>query len=364
MKAKKRILSGILLAVLLAGCSVQEPQPAPQLQEPVGLAPDTATAYVGEIYNMVRYDSKVVPYVQELYFSADGVIAQVYCYPGMQVQAGDILAELDLSYVQTQIAELEEDLECTKNTDAYANDLLQLDIQLLQAQLRQLQQSGTSQQIALKENEIAQQEAALRQQQAMQALELQEKQCQLEKLQAQLANNVLQAPFSGRLISAEGLQKGKAVKADEAIAFLADESKLHLSGAYIKEGYLNTADRVYAHIGGAQYDIALRPMDQQEYLAAVLAGTTVETQFDILGSEQNLPAVEAGQYAAICIVTDYAKDALLVPTEAVLQDAQGSYVYVQENGTYARRVVKVGITTDHLTQILEGLQEGEVVYVQ
>ena len=115
MKAKKRILSGILLAVLLAGCSVQEPQPAPQLQEPVGLAPDTATAYVGEIYNMVRYDSKVVPYVQELYFSADGVIAQVYCYPGMQVQAGDILAELDLSHVQTQIAELEGKLAGVNN---------------------------------------------------------------------------------------------------------------------------------------------------------------------------------------------------------------------------------------------------------
>ena len=364
MKAKQRVLSAILLAALLAGCGARELQPAPQLQEPVGIAPDTAKAYIGEIYNLVCFDSKVVPYVEELYFSADGVIAQVYCYPGMQVQAGDVLAELDLSQVQAQLTELEADLEYTKTTNDYANTLLQQEIQLLQSQLRQLQENGTSQQIALKENEIAQQEATLRQQQAMQEQELQEKQRQLEKMQAQMENNVLQAPFSGVIVSAEGLQKGNKVKADEAIAFLADESKLHLSGAYIKEGYLNTADRVYAHIGGAEYDVALRPMDQQEYLAAVLAGATVETQFDILGLEQSEAQVEAGQYAAICLITDYAKDALLVPTQAVLQDAQGSYVYVEENGTHTRRWVKVGITTDHLTQILEGLQEGEVVYVQ
>lgn len=364
MKAKQRILSVILLAALLTGCSPREPQPAPQLQEPVGIAPDTAEAYIGEIYDLACFDSKVVPYVEELYFSADGVIARVYCYPGMEVQAGDVLAELDLSQVQAQITQLEADLEHTKTTNAYSNTLLELDIQLLQSQLRQLQNSGTAQQIALKENEIAQQEAVLRQQQEMQELELQEKQRQLEKLQAQLKNNVLQAPFSGRILSAEGLQKGKTVKADEAVAFLADESKLHLSGAYIKEGYLNAADRVYARIGAAEYDVALRPIDQQEYLAAVLAGTTVETQFDILGPEQDLPAVEVGQYAAICLITNYARDALLIPTEAILQDAQGSYVYVEENGAHIRRAVKVGIITDHLTQILEGLQEGEVVYVQ
>ena len=55
-----------LMAFLLAGCNTQQPQPAPQLQEPVGLLPDTATVYTGELYNMMSFDSKVVSYVEEL----------------------------------------------------------------------------------------------------------------------------------------------------------------------------------------------------------------------------------------------------------------------------------------------------------
>ena len=321
-----------LMAFLLAGCNTQQPRPAPQLQEPVGLLPDTATVYTGELYNMMSFDSKVVSQVEELFFSMDGVVATVYCYPGMEVEAGEVLAELDIASVETQ--------------------------------LRQLQQSGTSQEIALKENEIAQKQAVLNQNQAMQELELQEMQQQMEKLQAALQNNVLRAPFAGRVLSGTALQTGQRVKAFETVAFLADERKLHLSGAFIKESYLKIADRVYAHIGANQYEIQMRPMDSQEYLAAVLAGKTVNTEFDLVGPESLLSQVEAGQYAAICIITDYVENALLVPTQAVLQDAQGSYVYVAEDGNHIRRNVKVGQTTSYLTQILEGLQEGEVVYVQ
>ena len=364
MRVKRWIPVMALMAFLLAGCNTQQPQPAPQLQEPVGLLPDTATAYVGELYNMMSFDSKVVSYVEELFFSMDGVIATVYCYPGMEVEAGEVLAELDIASVETQLRQLTEDIEYTKTTNEYTNTLLQLDIEMLQSQLRQLQQSGTSQEIALKENEIAQKQAILNQNQAMQELELQEMQQQMEKLQAALQNNVLRAPFAGRVLSGTALQTGQRVKAFETVAFLADESKLHLSGAFIKESYLKIADRVYAHIGANQYEIQMRPMDSQEYLAAVLAGKTVNTEFDLVGPENLLFQVEAGQYAAICIITDYVENALLVPTQAVLQDAQGSYVYVAEDGNHIRRNVKVGQTTSYLTQILEGLQEGEVVYVQ
>ena len=364
MRRKRWIPAMALLAALLAGCNAQQPQPTPQLQEPVGILPDTATAYVGELYNMMSFDSAVVPYVEELAFTTDGIIAAVYCYPGMEVEAGAVLAELEIADIEARLQQLETELEHTKTINEYENTLLQLDIEMLQSQLRQLQQSGTSQEIALKENEIAQKQAILNQNQAMQELELQQLQQEQKKLQAALENNVLRAPFTGRVLSGTALQAGSRVKAYEPVLLLADESKLHLSGAFIKESYLKVADRVYAHIGADQYEIQMRPMDSQEYLAAVLAGKTVNTEFDLVGPENLLSQVEAGQYAAICIITDYVENALLVPTQAVLQDAQGSYVYVAEDGNHIRRNVKVGQTTSYLTQILEGLQEGEVVYVQ
>lgn len=363
---KKRIFPAcLLLATLLFGCSAPKTGNPPQLQEPVGIVPDTAKAYIGECYNITYYNSKVIPQVQELSFAVDGVITKVHCYPGMEVSEGTVLAELDGAAIQAQIQQLEAQLEQMQIQNGYANALARLDIEMLQSQMKQLQaQGGSAQEIALLGNEIAQKQAALQQEQAMQALELEEKQGQLEQLRTISANCVLRAPCSGTIIFAETLTEGRFAKAYDPVVFLADDSKLHLSGDYIKQGYLNIADRVYAHIGGSQYEILLRPMDQQEYLAALLAGKEMNTEFDILGSETLLSQVEAGDYAVICLVTDYVAEALLVPNGAVWQDSQGAYVYVEENGTRVRKMVKLGNKTDSVTQILEGLTEGDVVYVQ
>ena len=364
MGKKKIVPICLLLLSMLVGCSSQIVSVPPQLQEPVAITPDTAQAYVGEFYNITYYNAQVVPYSQALAFAIDGVIAKVYCYPGMEVEVGTVLAELDQTGTQNRIAQLEAELEHMQMDNGYANALAQLEIQLLQSQLAQLTaQSGDAQEIALKENEIAQKQALLRQAQAMQELQAQEKRNELEQLRANFGDNTLRAPFSGRIVSAEALQVGKTVNAYEPVVFLADETKLHICAERIKQGNLDVADRVYAHIGALQYDVQLIPMDQDAYLAALLAGKTIYTEFEITGPEKQLTQLEAGQYAAICLITDYVPNALLVPAEAVWQDAQGSYVYVLENGVRVRRTVKAGKTTDSVTHILDGLQEGEVVYV-
>lgn len=365
MRKWKVIPVCLLVLAFLIGCSIHQPDAPPQLLEPVGVLPDTAQVYTGEFYNLAYYDSKVVPFVQELSFPVDGVIANVYCYPGMEVEEGAALAELDRSALQAQIQHLEAELEQLQIESGFEDRLAQLDIQMLQTQLRQLQnQGGTEQEIALKENEIAQKQALLRQTQALEKLQREEKQTQLALLQSSLENLVLYAPFSGRIVSGEALQAGSTVKAYAPVAFLADDSRLYLSGSHIKDAQLSRADRIYAHIGAQQYQIQLRPVDQQEYLAAILAGKAVYTEFDLLGPQSLLAQVQAGQYAAICLVSDYVESALLVPNAAVLSDAQGSYVYVEENGAKVRRTVKTGKRTDSVTQILDGLVEGEIVFVQ
>lgn len=354
-----------LVMATLAGCSRQEPAVVPQLQEPVGVQPDTATAYIGEIYDITYVNSAVVPYVQELSFETDGIVSVIHCYPGMEVEKGDALIELDQSSMQARVAQLEEELEHDSRSNEYADSLAQLDIKLLQVELAQMKAQGASaQQIALKENEIAQKQASLRQTQELRKLDLTVKREELEELRLSLGKNIIYAPFSGRVIWGNSMAEGTRVTAYEPILFLADDTRLHLSGDYIAEAQIRSADMVYAHIGGNRYEIELRPMDQEAYMAAVLAGETLRTQFDIIGPEGLLNEVEAGEYAAICICTNYVEEALLIPGDAVMKDATGSYVYVDEDGTRVRRMVKVGQSTQSLIQIVEGLQEGEVVYVK
>lgn len=364
MKKRIMILGLVLSVAIIAGCSGKKPMTAPPLQEPIGIVPDKTAAYIGDIYDVTYFDSAVVPYVEALSFEMNGTVKQVHFYPGMEVKKGDVLVELDLSEEEAQVQALQAELDHGRAEAIYADTTAQLDIDLLQVELKQLQeQNASATEIKLKENEIAQKQADLRQTQQMRELEMQAKQAKLEKLSAALSQDTLYAPFSGQILYSDALAVGTQVKAFDPIVFLADNSQLLLTGEYIKPSYLDNADLIVAHIGDAQYDIAEKAMDEDELNAALIAGSKVETRFEFLTPETLENKVEAGQYAAILIYSNYVPDALLIPRNAVRTDDAGSYVYVDADGSRVRREVKLGKVTDGLAQITEGMQEGEVVYV-
>jgi len=362
MKKRIMILGLILSAAIIAGCAGRKPVAAPPLQEPVGVQPDKTAACIGDIYDVTYFDSAVVPYVKELSFEIDGTVKKVHFYPGMLVEEGDVLVELDLSEIKAQALALESEMAHAEVVDTYADTVAQLDIELLQVELKQLQEQGASaQEIGLKENEIARKQAALRQTQQLRELENQAKRDELEKLNDALSKETLYAPFSGQILYSDMLTAGTQIKAFDPIVFLADNTKLQLCGEYIKPGVLKNADLVVAHVGDTTYEIVEKPLEEEGQNAA---DQTQETRFDFLAPEMLGGKVEAGQYAAIYVYTDYVRDALLIPRGAVLTDAAGSYVYVDVNGDRVRREVELGKVTDGLAQIIAGLQEGEVVYVQ
>lgn len=364
MRKKLSLTALILAVVLLAGCAADVVE-APELIEPVGVQSDMAEAYIGEIYNMACYEASVVPYVENLYFEVDGSVANVLIHPGKWVEEGDILVELDQTSLKERAEQLEKELEYAERTNAYSDAMVGLDIELLKVELEQLNAQGADDTaIALKENEIAQKEAALRQAASLREPDLEKMREELADIEVKLENNVLRAPFSGRIAFQDELVEGMWVQAFEPIVFLADDSQLMVNSDYVTDSVFARAHRVYAHIGADEYDITARPIDKDEYVTAILSGMTVNTVYDINGPEDKLDLIEAGDYAVVIVISNYQSDVLLVPSGAVYRDAGGRYVYVDEDGERVRRQVKVGMSTDALTSITEGLEEGEVVYVK
>ena len=92
----------------------------------------------------------------------------------------------------------------------------------------------------------------------------------------------------------------------------------------------------------------------------ILSGEAPMLQYSIDNPDETLAA---GQFAVVCVESSYVADALIVPTNALFTDTT-RYLYVMEDGVRVRRDVKTGIFTDWYTQITEGLEEGEVVYVK
>jgi RND family efflux transporter MFP subunit len=62
-----------------------------------------------------------------------------------------------------------------------------------------------------------------------------------------------------------------------------------------------------------------------------------------------------GMYASVTIVAETRRDALLVPTSALVVDKGGSAVFVLLGNTAKRRVVKTGFNDGARAEILDGL---------
>lgn len=364
MHKKMRMGLGLLMLVLLCGCAAQPTAEPPVLLEPVSVAADTAAAYIGDICRMSCYPAAVTAHTEGVYFETEGSIAAVYAYPGKQVEEGEILIELDQTALTERAQTLREEVEHTERTAAYEDAISELEIERLKVELRQMQANyADAMQIALKQNEIASAQAALRQAQQLRRPELDYKKSELEKIERQLGKNVLRAPFSGCIVSMQNLSAGERIKAYEEILFLADDCRLSLSGEFVADNAFDGAERMYARIAEAEYDIEVQPVEVKGQVKQSLAGAKLMRRYRF-SQGADISGVQAGEYALICVVHDLVQDALLLPAGAVQHDADGWYVEAEENGECVRRAVSVGVTNDALVQIMDGIEEGAVVYVR
>ena len=73
--------------------------------------------------------------------------------------------------------------------------------------------------------------------------------------------------------------------------------------------------------------------------------------------------LKEGMFADIKLKTDAVSSALVVPSEALIQEGEGFYVYVITNDTAEKRTVETGISDGTFTEIKSGLAENEKIAV-
>ena len=64
------------------------------------------------------------------------------------------------------------------------------------------------------------------------------------------------------------------------------------------------------------------------------------------------------------VITNTIKDTLFIPVEAIFEDKERFYVYLQTpNGGNREVDVKIGQSNERFVQILDGLNENDVIYL-
>ena len=360
----KTYLAWVLaVAVLtgLTGCGKNELK-TPELREPVGVQADVTEARMDEVYHVNTYSGEVVPYVEDVYFSVDGRLDQMYVSFGDTVQQGDVLAAMDTEAILQQIENLEKEIAHLLKLGEFSDQKKQLEIETACKELEILEKNGAEERkCAEKELEIEQLELNLEQNLELRNLELQEKQSDLELLQEKVEMNQVTAPFDGTVVYIGDLGKGDSIQAYEPVIYVADDSRLSLSAEYIPEFAVTYTDRIYAKIMDREYELSYVPYSESEYIAMILHDQEMKAEFSFQEPDEFL---ESGQYAAILVIKSYRENVLTVPVNALYKDGVNYYVYKEEEGQSVRCDVKTGVISSTKAEILEGLEEGDVVYVK
>lgn len=335
-KRKGFCLAGMIgMIVCLAGCGTEEAiQKEIELLTPAETVTGVETVTRRDLYTVTTKDAELAPYTEEISFDAGGSISKLYVKLGSRVSTGELLAELEEDGVRTK-----------------ANNAL--DKYLSEKKVYMDAVKGARKKLAtnLTPEEKEQQELVISQ--AEELWEMQEPGlwAAWEAARAEVGKNKIYAPCDGVITAC--LNEGSTVAEGQPVLAVADPERLYIiAGGYLEPSEYKAYKSVYAVVDGKDTEIS--------YVTELMEEKGAYTYY----SATEFNGAEMGDFILVCMIGDYHEQVLSVPSKAVYKDSLGNYVYLIENGVRVRRDVTIGYKSGLYVEIVNGLQEGDKVYVK
>jgi RND family efflux transporter MFP subunit len=257
-----------------------------------------------------------------------GTVAAVHVEEGDSVEAGALLAELDVS---EQRAEL-------RRAEARAAEA--------EAEYRRMAE--------LSSRGLA---SAADYQRARAALGVAEAERELWRTRVEFGR--ITAPRS-TVVTARHIEPGEAVQAQQVLFELADLEALvlHLGVSELDVVHLVEGQRMPVALD-ALPDLPLEATLRRIFPAAVATNRLVTVELALPAEAASL-GVRPGFLARARIAVDSRPQVLAVPNGAIGEDERGHYLFVIEDERLVRRNITLGVTRGEWTEVVEGLSEGEI----
>ena len=180
---------------------------------------------------------------------------------------------------------------------------------------------------------------------------------QTQLIQAQIAKTTVRAPFSGK-IGLRAISNGTYVTPTTPIAKLVNTSQLKITFS-IPEKYASQMK-----VGNA---LSFTTVGSTEKFSAKIYA--IEPEIEIATRTLKVRAISQnpegklypGTFANVALPLDHIKDALLVPTEALIPIQNGKKIFISENGKAKEIIVQTGSRTEKEILVLTGLKAGDTV---
>ena len=333
---KKILLSAILIAAVSCGGKEEKPAEAakpeakPEALVSVTTVKDTVFNHYLDIQGNVDTKENLIIYPQ---FS--GTLLTLNVVAGQKVTKGQTLGKIDDGGMSQQLAQLQTQAALAKTTYERQKRLwdqkIGSEIQFLQAQT----------------NWVSMQK-------------------QVSQMRAQVARTVLTAPISGT-VDEIMTDRGQVVAPGQGVLRIVNLVNMYVS-AEVPEAYVGKVNV------GTPVDVELTSLGKT-YLGKVRqVASNINPNNRSFGVEINVPnddkLLRPNQVAKLRIVDYTNKNAVVVPSNVILQDASGDqYVYVvadatDKSGVARKTPVTVGKTSNNMTEVTSGLNGGEIVVTE
>lgn len=368
---KYRVLvMGLLILSLmgLSGCGRQESTAnVPKLKDPVGVDVDTAKVKKMDLSSVNSYSGEVVPDMVGAYFANSGQAGAVKVEIGDKVKKGQLLATLTGS--ESTVKDLQKELKSQIAENAETNTSSQSKIEQLNIELKSVQkQKKQAQNAKDKKNldkQIVQKQEEIKTERLRLKLQKQTQKQYIGELKSDIANakktsklNRLYSPVNGEVI-AKNLAPGDFVTGGVSVITIADMDKTQIRTEYIGSSVLDRASGYQAVINGKKYKVTAQEQDVSQ-MDVEMGNLPTSTYFDY----EKDANVSVGDSVTLEFYNNATEDALVVPSNAVFKAKSEHYVYRMDGDAKKKVKVTLGTKTDAYTQIMSGLKEGDVVYVQ
>ena len=262
----------------------------------------------------------------ELSFETSGKIVGINFKEGTRVNRGDLLAKINDKPLQAQLEKLEAQKKLVEEKEFRQRSLLDKDA---------ISQESYDQIVTELQSIIA----------------------DINLVRARISETELRSPFNG-IIGLRYLSEGSYATPSTKIARLVKTSPIKIEFS-IPERY---ADEV--SIG---FPVSFN-VDDKLYQAVVYA---IEPKVELTTRSIVLRALypnrneelKSGRSTAVTLQLNEIKDAIAIPTEALIPEMEGEMVYVYRNGKASSSKVSTGLRTESLIQIVDGLEFGDTLII-
>jgi len=336
---------GILITTLLTGClPVEEPVlPPPITTIPEGRTMRTFTVERGDVLRFTNPTAQYLPLRQEaMHFNVGARrIRGVFVNLGDEVQAGDILAELENPYIFYTLRDVQ-----------WEEDLVLLRISQLNERhnfsLSQAELTGNP----IDDSNYITERSRLQDELGVIRMRIAQIQNEIDEMQ-------IRAPFDGVVTWVMDFAGVMWSGVGQPVVTVSDKGQYLFRLAGRDAEFISIGEYYSLSINGEEFPaIAIDPADA-DIIRQPTGVEEDEVFFRLIGDE--MPIIAGSMFASVRIVHEYALDVVLLPTMHINVVGDRTFVHVLEDDIIVIRDIVTGLVGNAITEIIYGLEEGDMI---